>query len=210
MRYIIRARGCSSYIDRVQGDTLSATRSLSKEETVDLSSFLTTMTDVRVITAEVDHELDAVYESSVMYELINAMNSADTNVNNLAPFKKFLDSNEEIGDYLSGIQYSYGAMLNIYTADPDGAVMKSDIMELFGDYYDSMMTDSSLMSQYSSLASYDVWQELLTDGDGNMINSLLEEQYDVIAGKWPENYDEIVLIVSGAMNCRTIVLYASV
>ena len=57
-------------------------------------------------------------------------------------------------------------------------------------------------------ASYSIWQEMLAGTDGEPLSDLFYEQYDLVYGAWPENYNEIVLIVDGNIEISDVVLYA--
>ena len=77
-------------------------------ESVDMTSMMTSMMGVQAELEENQHEKDAVYSSTVLYEMMNSMVSADTQTNNLKPLKAYIeDENNEIGKYISSIQYSY-------------------------------------------------------------------------------------------------------
>ena len=143
--------------------------------------------------------------------MMNSMISADKEVNNLKPFKEFLETDPEIGQYISSVQYSYDLDMNLYARDVDDNIVKTDITELlqnamsltFGGDYSSYF---STFGQYYSVA--DAWQEMLPGENGELINPLLKSQYDLIYGHWPENYDEVVLVVNKNNEVSDLVLYA--
>lgn len=200
--------GVQNYIDSVQQDTLSAYPITIEAETVDTSALLETITGKK--DKSLDHDRDAVYSSSAMYELINAMNSAGTSKNNLKAFKEYLESSDnEISQHISAIQYSYDLDLNIYTKDESGNIVKSDISELMEKLYGNAGYSSVASGRYSSsFGSMQVWEEMLPGTDGNLVSSLLYDQYDLLYGSWPSSYNEIVLIVDKNNEVSDICLYA--
>ena len=215
--------GVQAYIDRVQEDTLSSYPITIQKETVDMTELVTTITQ-NTENSE-DHDLDRIYASAIMYDLMNRLNSIETNENNLKAFKEYLETDEGFDTCVSAIKYSYDLDFSIYTKDTAGKVVKSDIMELISEIYGmdmSAQTDSEsssasgmmgMMNSSSSnpmmsMGTMNVWEELLSDENGDLINPTLREQYDVIYGKWPENYDEIVLVVNDNNEITDMTLYA--
>ncbi len=199
--------GVQTYIDRVQEDTLSSYPITINAQEVDMTSLLTSMMETATGTSESEHELDAVYENQVMYEMMNSVNSMDVMENNLVKFKEFLDNSEELKDYASAVRYTYDTSMNVYVTDADGKIVKSDIMELMKDIYSQMGVTASddMMANYGQLSA---WQELLPEIDGSPVNSLMHEQYDVVTGRWPEKYDEVVVAVSKNHEISDMMLFA--
>lgn len=205
------SNGIQNYIDKVQEDTLSSYPVTIQAESYDMSGMMTSLMGVHSEAEENKHENDAVYSSTILYDMMNSMISADKEVNNLKPFKEFLETDPEIGQYISSVQYSYDLDMNLYARDVDDNIVKTDITELlqnamsltFGGDYSSYF---STFGQYYSVA--DAWQEMLPGENGELINPLLNSQYDLIYGHWPENYDEVVLVVNKNNEVSDLVLYA--
>ncbi len=203
------SQGVQGYIDAVQEDTLSSYPLSIEAETVDLSSVLANV--MQSDPGALNHEKDKVYSASGMYEMMNALTSADTETNDLKAFKEFLEQDDNgMEEYLSAIKYSYDLDFNIYTKDETGAIVKSDVMELMekmlGGGTGNSFTNSSMMQGYTK--SFNIWEEMLEGEDGALINPLLKEQYDLIHGHWPENQNEIVLILNQNNEVADICLYA--
>ena len=206
------SNGIQNYIDKVQEDTLSSYPITLQAEAVDMTSMMTSLMGVHADAVENQHDKDAVYSSTVMYEMMNSMVSADTQTNNLKAFKEYIEKDgNEINQYISSIQYSYDLDMNLYAEDVDGNIVKTDVVELFqnamsqtfgGDYSTYFNTFGDA---YSAM---DAWQEMLPGENGEAINPLLKEQYDVLYGRWPDKYDEVVLVVDNNNEVSDLVLYA--
>ena len=101
--------------------------------------------------------------------------------------------------------------MNLYAEDVDGNIAKTDVVQLMQTAMSSMYGGdySSFFSTYGSYYSViDIWQEMLPGENGEYINPFLKNQYDVLYGKWPESYDEAVLIVNENNEISDLVLYA--
>lgn len=172
-----------------------------------MTSLMTSMMDTATDASDSEHELDAVYENQVMYEMMNSVNSMEVQNNNLVKFKEFLDSSEEIKEYASAITYSYDANMNVYVTNAEGDIVKSDIVDLMAGIYSQMgiTASDSIMSNYAQLSA---WQELLPSTSGELINDLMTEQYEIVEGRWPESYDEIVVVVNENNEISDMMLYA--
>ena len=204
------SNGIQTYINQVQEDTLSTYPLTIEAEAADLSSMVEAMAGAAEDTEE--HELDKVYSNVIMYDLMDSLTNMDTETNDLESFKEFIDGNGGgINEYTSAIQYIYDSNFDIYTKDTDGEVVKSDVVALlnnlmsgiyggdFSSYFESSMG--------SFITGFDTWQEMLPGDGGALINDTVLSQYDVIYGSWPQNYDEVVLIVDQNNEVSDLVLY---
>ncbi|MBQ7107880.1 MAG: ATP-binding cassette domain-containing protein [Clostridia bacterium] len=219
------SQGMTTYINTVQEDTLSSYPLTLEAQHVDMGSLLQTF--IGKATAAKPHENDAVYQKAMFYDLVNSLNSMETNENDLKAFKKYLEdklaSLEEdapLKEAINGIQYTYNTDLLVYTKNVDGDIIRSDSQELlqellieyFGMDLSSMMnfSENVMGSQMSSFgnSSAVLWQEMLSGENGKLINPLLEKQYDVIYGSWPTEYNEIVLVVDENNEVDDMTLYA--
>ena len=197
--------GFQSYIKKVEEDTLSSYPIAIEEEQVDYSSMMSAFMGQHVGEAS-EKEDGKIYSNNIISEMLNSMMS-QVKVNNLADFKKFIeDRNNGFDELVSDIQYGYSTTLNIYKEDTSDGIVQvnpSTVLDTIGMGQLSGMSGSSIMS--SSMmggGSWDVWSELI----GN--RTLLESQYDVIAGRWPDAYNEIVLIVDENNEISDYALYA--
>ncbi len=206
------SNGIQTYINDVQEDTLSSYPVTIEAESADMSGMVTALMGVHSEEAGKTHTDGRVYASNVMYDLMQSLNENGTQTNDLEAFKRYLDNpDSEIHQYLTSIQYAYDLSLPVYTKDADDNIVKADVMELLQNMMSSMYGGdySSYFSQFGSYYSaMDVWEELLPDEDGTGISPLLKSQYDVLYGRWPESYDEVVLVVGENNEISDLVMYA--
>ncbi len=195
------SNGIQTYIDKVQEDTLSSYPITIQRESMDLTGMLRTFTGND--EDEMDHGLDKVYGVNVMTEMMNTM-VAEVQTNNLEAFKEYIENTDNgLSVDISTIQYGYPMDLNIYQADTTSKITKVNPSNLFDTFYGDSLA-SGMASQMSSMFStgVEVWGEMLNN------QALLSSQYDVIAGSWPKNYNEVVLFVDKNNEISDMVLYA--
>ena len=203
------SNGIQTYINQVQEDTLSTYPLTIEAQAADLSSMIESMAGVASDGEE--HELDAVYSNVILYDLMDSLMSMDTETNDLESFKDFLDENGgNINEYTSAIQYVYDPNFDIYTEDADGNVVKSDVVELLNELMANMY-GGDFSSYFDTMgdfySSFESWQEMLPGDNGELISPTLTEQYDVIYGSWPQDYNEVVLVVDQNNEVSDLVLY---
>ena len=202
------SNGINDYIGKVQEDTLSTYPLSIVSESTDMSSLVTALSGSHKSDEDVS-DRTRVYSNTVMYELLDALVSTETRSNNLAAFKKYVDDPANgFTEAASAIRYGYGITPQIYNADATrlnptsmfDAFMPSGDSAAFGAGFAGM--SSSSMAMMSSSASLNIWQEMLSN------RTLMEEQYDVIAGRFPEEKNEVVLIVDERNEINDMYLYA--
>ena len=211
--------GVNNYINAVQRDTLASYPISLKASTTDLAALMEAMMETESGKDDKNRDPNRVYETQVMEELMNTLNSSEPNTNDLKSFKQHLESNEEFAKYLTAIQYTYDFDWTILTKDTDGTVVKSDVMALLDAIYGGGMSNGVMGSAGSSnslfatstdtmMSNFDVWEELLPGTDGDLINDLIKEEYDVIYGDWPKASNEIMLVVNQNNEISDLALYA--
>ena len=218
------SQGTTAYIDAVQEDTLSSYPLTLQSQEMDLGSLMEEFIDAAQSTDE--HQLDGVYQKPMIYDMVNALSSSETIENDLASFKTYLeqrlkDPEDPLYNAVSGVQYTYDPQLLVYTENVDGDILLSDSQELMEDllqeYFSiDMAAMSDLRSSYGmdSLASsmgggsMVLWQEMLPGDDGALISPMLENQYDLVYGSWPNDYNEVVLVLDENNELDDMALYA--
>ena len=199
------SNGFQVYIDNVQQDALSTYPMSIEKQTVDLTSMLESMAKK---AKKAEHELDKIYSNPVMTGMMDVF-SADVTTNDLASFKKFIENPENgVLDKLSTPpQYGYSIDLNIYKSDVTNGVVQLSpenvLTDLMGSY--GMGGNSAQMNNWmsmSSMGNVGIWTEMIENPE------MLDSQYDVIAGRWPSAYDEVVLVTDANNEITDIALYS--
>lgn len=198
--------GAQNLISDFEENMLSSYPLAIEKTTMDMTSMMNAMMGSRENSQE--HEMDKVYSADIMTDMINTMMS-EMMTNDLENFKKFLESPDSgIQELVNDIQYGYQTKLHIFSEDtPEGPlqVNPSIVLEELG-----FMTPASQieemgvgsMSASPMMSNTDIWSEMI----GN--KELLAAQYEVLAGKMPDSYDEIVLIVDENNEITDYALYS--
>lgn len=208
--------GINAYINTVQEDTLSSYPISLQAENVDVSTMLSTIAGIE--DGSTAHGTDKVYANAVMYQLFNAMNTMETKENNLKAFKAYLENgNNDIMTHASAIQYTYGQTPTVFVKDIGGSIVQSDIEVMMKRISEENENMPTMPAAYENMMNttggggfggVKLWEQMLAGENGNLINPLLREQYDVIHGHWPEQYNELVLVVDEHNEVQDISLYA--
>ena len=175
------SNGVNAYINRVEEDTLSSYPISIEQSGTNIGDIISELMDSN---RPKDNQDDSkIYSNNIMTNMMTSLINGSSE-NNLKLFKEYIDGGKsDIKNYCSDIKYSYKTPLNVYT--PEGyKVNPSSIFEDLG-----FTRGSTPYASTMSLSNSDVWQELLDNKE------LLEKQYEVIAGKMPQNSNEIVVIV---------------
>lgn len=179
--------GAQLYIKSVEEETLASYPIAIERNAMDMSSMMTSMMKENTSDGNDDGK---VHSNNIMGSMVNTM-LTQLKSNDLKSFKTYLENDgKEINDYVSDIKYGYSTPLNIFRNDKDKGIIQVNPSTLFEDMgMTNAMYDSQLMSNVVS-SSYDTWTELL-DND-----KLLNEQYKVLAGRMPNAYNEVVVMVN--------------
>ena len=184
------SNGVNNYIAKVQEDTLTSYPLMIEKNSVDAS---TLMNSFMRKNSDDNHKNDAIYSNNIMTDMISTMYGGIT-TNNLTEFKKYIEKNKELKKYANDIKYTYNLDLQIYTKD-SLKVNPSNMMSMF-------MKEESETTSSSFSSGMQIFNELTTNKD------LLNSQYEVISGKMPEEYNELVLIVDENNEIVDYVLYS--
>ena len=201
------SNGVQEYINSVERSTLASFPVMIQHETVDYTSLMTSMMNVRD-NADENRDPNRIYTNDISTEMAKTMLS-EMQTNNLAEFKQFLESDPDgISASIEEIQYSYDSDLYIYGHSADGSIMQINPTTVMSAMLGQSMADnvSQMAGTYSTLmggsssSSNNAFQELLgTD--------MLETEYEVLAGKLPEAYDEVVVMVTDRNELSDLTLY---
>lgn len=195
------SHGMQSYINKVEEDTLSSYPLTIQEATIDITSMMEAMMGNG---EEIQHEDGKIYSRPIVNDILETV-STKIQTNNLEAFKAYLESGEtDIKDYINAVQYGYNLNLNIYKENEDGyqQVNPSVVFDElgFGEMLDARQSTGSSMGM--TMTQTDVWTEMLDN------KNLIESQYDVLAGRWMENYNEVVLIADENNEISDYTLYS--
>jgi putative ABC transport system permease protein len=201
------SNGVQLYIDRVQRETLASYPIQLQAETVDVSSMISTMmgqSDTDDNGSGEERDANKIYSYNILSDMLNTM-VAKVTKNNLKEFKSYIESGDsDIQDYVQDIQYIYNVPINIYSSDTSKEVTQLNPNNMLSSFYGGQSmtgTDGSSNTMFS-MGGTQTWTQLL----GNQ--EVLDSQYDVVAGKWPENYNEVVLAVNENNEIDDYTLYA--
>ena len=202
------SNGVQSYIDSVERSTLASYPITIQQETVDYSSMMSSMMGMREENRE-NRDENRIYTNDISTEMMKTMLS-EMQTNNLSEFREYLESDPDgIMDSISEIKYSYPQNLYIYGRDVNdniirvnpSTVMSAMMGESMADTVSQMQGTYSNMFGGSSMSGADVWEELLN-------NDIIESRYEVLAGRLPESWDEVVVLVNKHNELSDITLYA--
>ena len=171
------SNGVDKYITNMEEETLSEYPLQIQSTGVDLTSMM-----MGAATAQSEKKDGEVGVAQMVTNMFSKMNS-----NDLESLKAYLDSNESsISQYANSVEYTYSVSPQIFLEN------EKNIRQVNPDKSFSAMGlgSGSSNSIMSSTMSTDVFHEMPEDAD------LYKDQYDVKAGRWPENYKECVLVLT--------------
>ncbi len=221
------SQGTTTYINHVQETTLSSYPLSIQESEIDFTKIINSF--IKANNDKVNHGTDEIYKKPALYNIINSINSIEESKNDLRKFKTALESEmqkeSDLYDAVNGISYAYNYDMLIYTKNPDGKIIKSDIQTLLKNalakYTKIDPSDtsgnvggnsviSSLMGSSSmfSMSSATLWEELLPGKNGETVNPILHKQYDLIYGDWPNDYNQVLLVADEHNEISDLTLYA--
>ncbi len=173
--------GFQKYIDHIEESTLTSYPLSIYSETTDASSAILSMVSDATSNGETEEKGDAVEEKAYISKMFESIGK-----NDLKSFKAYLESDQKTIDELcSSVVYKYSISPRIYTTDVTGNIVRVN-------------PSSISMSGYSS----SVFSEMISDYD------LLSDSYDVLAGRWPEAYDELVIVLSEPNSISDLLAYS--
>lgn len=199
--------GVNDYIDNIQEDTMSAYPITIEEQSIDLESLTNIQGPERSQENTDNKDLNAVYSNPMALEMISNTTST-LRENNLTSFKEYLDSpDNEIEPYVgtNGIVYSYAVNFDLFAYDEEETLVNTDGSTFTNDDSSGIAgfqpPVSPLMPSTSNVS------ELIPGVNDDLISPVITDNYDVLHGRWPEAYDEIILTVNQNNEIDITVLY---
>ena len=191
------SNGLNSYIKRIEEDTLSSYPLTLDKTTMDSTAFMTTLMEA---SEKKENDGDKVYSNNIMSDMLSAM-AQEQNINDLKSFKAFIESDKtNINDFVSDIKYTYDLDINLYKSNYEEKIVKVNPSTVFENL--GLGNSGSMSMGTMGMSEINSWQEL-TDNQ-----KLLESQYDVVAGKLPTKYNEVVLVMDENNQVSDYALYS--
>lgn len=193
--------GAQDYIDRVQEETLSSYPLTIEGTSIDMTTMMTTMMAMAQGNGD-DFDEGKIYPQNVMTTMMESM-FAEISSNDLESFKLFLESGEsDIQDLVSDIKYSYSTPLTVYKADTSDGIYRVNPISIYDNMGLSQMTEMTHMTENPMLSTFNMWRELISKED------ILNSQYEVLAGRMPEDYNEVIFVVNKYNQVTDYTLYS--
>ncbi|MDY3251277.1 MAG: ABC transporter ATP-binding protein/permease [Candidatus Choladocola sp.] len=183
------SNGVNTYIHTMEEETLSEYPVQISSTGLDLASMM-----VGAAESQEEKEPDQIGVSKMITNMFSKMDS-----NDLESLKQYLESGESgIEQYVNSVEYSYQVAPQIYTVDGNKIRQVNPDKSFSSLGLGSSVGSNSLMAMAMST---DVFFEM----PGNP--ELYQDQYEVKAGKWPEQYNECVLVLTQGGNISDFLLY---
>jgi len=185
--------GVQNYINRVQEETLTSYPLMIEDNSVDLTSVMTEQMD-KLKKDENTKQSNKIYSNNMMTDTLSIM-SSKVQSNNLKSFKEYIEKNKEINKYTTSIDYKYNIELQLYKSDIEDKIVKVNPNTIL-----STMGVTDMQASYFMFK--DVFSEII---DNDELNN---QMYEIVSGRMPKNYNEVVLVVDKNNRISDYVLYA--
>ena len=183
--------GVQRYIDRVQEETLTSYPLTVDAATIDMASMMTEM-QAKQEKDIANSKGKKVYSNNTISDMMNIMGSK-VKTNNIKDFVKYIEKGDKLGKYTSEVSYQYNLNLQIFKSDTSNGIVK---------VHPDTVLSSMGMTDQEGLMMGDVWVEMFDNKELN------EQMYEVVAGRMPKSYNEVVLLMDENNRVTDYVLYA--
>ena len=183
--------GVQRYIDRVQEETLTSYPLTVDAATIDMASMMTEM-QAKQENDIANSKGKKVYSNNTISDMMNIMGSK-VKTNNIKDFVKYIEKGDKLGKYTSEVSYQYNLNLQIFKSDTSNGIVK---------VHPDTVLSSMGMTDQEGLMMGDVWVEMFDNKELN------EQMYEVVAGRMPKSYNEVVLLMDENNRVTDYVLYA--
>ena len=203
------ANGVNSYIANIEEETLSEYPLSIEDQGFDMTSLMTMGMSAQGSSSGSGDSQDAgqadgtsndanggtVGESKMVTGMFGSIGS-----NDLASLKEYLDNGDSgIDQYVNSIEYGYSITPQLFSSDTEDGVRQVNPDKSFSSIgFGSATSTNGIMS---SMMSTNVFYEMPSDPD------LYQDQYDVVAGTWPQSYNDIVLVLTPNGKVSDFMLY---
>ena len=190
------SNGVNAYIARVEQETLSSYPITIEQAEMDISQLVSDLMGKNEPSG--DREDGKIYSNNIMTEMMSTMVNG-ISANNLSELKKHIEKTADFSDNSSEIEYKYSTVMNIYDEKGNRVNPNTVFSTVFPE---GKSSGSGNMQMSSSFSNTEVWTRLFENKE------FLKKQYDVIAGRMPEKYNEIVLAVDKNNQISDYALYS--
>ena len=209
------ATGINEYINDIQEETLSSYPLQIMRENADTSGMIEALMQNREDYENKTFDENTMYANTDVYDMFNSFNSSAKQINNMKDFKTFLENDETVQDKASALAYSYDIKMPVYTQSPSGDIIKVDFMDMYSkalgvneSEYMTQAMNNPMAGMEVQAFGLNVMEELLPAENGDPVNELIKSQYDLVYGKFPENYDEVVVVLTKKNEIPDIIAYS--
>ncbi len=195
------SHGMQSYIDQMENDTMASYPIEIQANSSDMSTLMTTMMGMKKKTEE--HKDSKIYSRPYVEDVLESLSSSKKN--NLAAFKSYIESSKgkEFRKTAKAIEYDYNLNLQVYNENTDSGLVQvspNGLLDKLG--MSDMMSIQSQFMDSSAMTNDQVWLSLPES------KKLRDDEYQLVEGKWPTNYNEVALEVDENNEITDYALYS--
>lgn len=195
------SHGMQSYIDQMENDTMASYPIEIQANSSDMSTLMTTMMGMKKKTEE--HTDSKIYSLPYVEDVLESLSSSKKN--NLSAFKSYIESSKgkEFRKTAKAIEYDYNLNLQVYNENTDSGLVQvspNGLLDKLG--MSDMMSIQSQFMDSSAMTNDQVWLSLPES------KKLRDDEYQLVEGKWPTNYNEVVLEVDENNEITDYALYS--
>lgn len=195
------SHGMQSYIDQMENDTMASYPIEIQANSSDMSTLMTTMMGMKKKTEE--HKDSKIYSRPYVEDVLESLSSSKKN--NLSAFKSYIESSKgkEFRKTAKTIEYDYNLNLQVYNENTDSGLVQvspNGLLDKLG--MSDMMSIQSQFMDSSAMTNDQVWLSLSES------KKLRDDEYQLVEGKWPTNYNEVALEVDENNEITDYALYS--
>ena len=195
------SHGMQSYINQMENDTMASYPIEIQANSSDMSTLMTTMMGMKKESKE--HNDSKIYSRPYVEDVLESLSSSKKN--NLSAFKSYIESNKgkEFRKTAKAIEYDYNLNLQVYNENTDSGLVQvspNGLLDKLG--MSDMMSIQSQFMDSSAMTNDQVWLSLPES------KKLRDDEYQLVEGKWPTNYNEVVLEVDENNEITDYALYS--
>ena len=184
--------GVQNYIDRVQEETLTSYPLTVDAATIDMTSMMTEMQEKQNKEIEKSKGSNKVYSNNTIGDMMS-ISSSKVKSNNIKDFIKYINDGKKLDEYTTEVSFQYNLNLQLFKSDTTNGIVQ---------VHPDTVLKSMGMSDQEGLMMGDVWVEMFENEEMN------NQLYEVVSGRMPKKYNEVVLLMDENNRVTDYVLYA--